>query len=156
MCPPAAAPASPSPVRRPRSAPRRSSSPPRTPSARSRSNIQNAIPGINVPGSGTDTLPITGTPTATGTMSFMVTVTDALGDSTSATVTLTVNPAVSLSPSTLPVDTQNVAYDAVITALSGTGAKTILVSNIQNPIPGINIPASSPTDTLTISGTPTA
>lgn len=39
-------------------------------------NVQHAIPGLNVPTSGTNSLHITGTPTAEGTMTFTLTVTD--------------------------------------------------------------------------------
>ena len=44
------------------------------------SNIQNAIAGLIVPAGGSNSLSITGTPTATGTETFTVTATDALGD----------------------------------------------------------------------------
>jgi len=46
-------------------------------------NIANAIAGLTVPTSGTNTLAITGTPKATGTETFTVTATDAGGAKTS-------------------------------------------------------------------------
>ncbi len=45
-------------------------------------------------------------------------------------------------------------YSQTITAIGGTNP-TLTVSNIQNPIPGITVPASG-TGSITISGTPTA
>ena len=62
------------------------------------SNVQNAIPGLNVPASGTDTLAITGTPTAAGTETFMVTATDTLGAAAWANYSITVNVGVIFGP----------------------------------------------------------
>ena len=58
-----------------------------------------------------------------------------------------------LSPLTLPADTVNVAYNQTITA-SGYGTITLTVSNIQNAITGLTVPASG-TTTLHVTGTPT-
>ena len=63
------------------------------------SNVSNAIPGLNITGSGTSSLSITGTPTATGTETFTVTATDNIGGTTTTDYTYTVNPAPTLSPS---------------------------------------------------------
>ena len=119
------------------------------------SNIQHAIPGLTIPASGTGSLAVTGTPTATGTMTFTVTATDSVGATTTTDYSITVNTAVSLSPAPLPADTINVAYNETITAGGGTGTVTLVVSNIQNAIPGLTIPTSA-TNGLTISGAPTA
>ena len=119
------------------------------------SNIQNAVAGLVVPASGTGTLAITGTPTATGTETFTVTATDSLGGTTSTNYSITVNSAVTLSPSSLPADTINIAYNQTITASGGTGTIGLAVSNIQNAVAGLVVPASG-TGSLTISGTPTA
>jgi lipopolysaccharide export system protein LptA len=119
------------------------------------SNIQNAIPGLTVPSSGTNTLAIGGTPTATGTETFTVTATDQAGGTATANYTITVNPAVTLGPSSLPADTVQVAYSQTITAGNGTGNKSLVVSNIQNAIAGLTVPSSG-TNTLAIGGTPTA
>ena len=59
-------------------------------------NVQNAIPGLNVPTTATGSLNITGTPTASGTMTFTVTATDAVGATTTATYSITVPPTVSI------------------------------------------------------------
>ena len=118
------------------------------------SNIQNAIPGLAVPSSGNNSLAITGTPTATGTETFTVTATDTLGAAASHNYSITVDPAVSLSPTSLPADTINVAYHQTLTASGGTGALTLAVTNVQNPISGLIVPASG-SNSLNITGTPT-
>jgi hypothetical protein len=119
------------------------------------SNIQNPIAGLNVPSSSNDPLTITGTPTATGTETFTVTATDQNGNTATTSYSITVNPAVTLTPGTLPGGTAGNAYNQTITASNGTGNKTLAVTNIQNAIPGLNLPGSG-TNTLTINGTPTA
>jgi large repetitive protein len=118
------------------------------------SNVQNAIPGLSVPNSGTNGLSIGGAPTATGTETFTVTATDSLGGTTTANYSITVNPAVTLSPSTLPADAIDAGYNQSIDASGGTGAVTLAVSNIQNAIPGLSVPSSG-INGLTIGGAPT-
>ena len=119
------------------------------------SNIQDAIPGLTVPASGTGSLVISGTPTAAGTETFTLTATDSLGATTTTSYSVTVNAAPSLAPATLPADTIGVAYDQTITASGGTGTLALVVSNIQDAIPGLTVPASG-TGSLGLSGTPTA
>ena len=119
------------------------------------SNIQNAIPGLVVPATGSNSLSITGTPTAAGTETFTITATDTLGATTSHNYSITVDPAVSLSPASLPADAVNVAYNQTLTASGGTGTKTLAISNIQNAIPGLAVPSSG-NNSLAITGTPTA
>ena len=91
------------------------------------SNVQNAIAGLVVPTSGTNTLNITGTPTATGTETFTVTATDSLGDTATINYSITVNgtvtgPVISsivvATTATTPVITWNVADDAGIGSTS--------------------------------------
>jgi hypothetical protein len=118
------------------------------------SNIENAIPGLIVPSSGTDSLAIGGTPTATGTEVFTVTATDTLSNTTTTTYSITVNPGLTLSQTSLPADTVNLPYNQSIQATGGTGAVTLAVSNIANAIPGLNVPASG--SSLAITGIPTA
>jgi hypothetical protein len=55
----------------------------------------------------------------------------------------------------LPADTVGVYYDQNITATGGSGPITLKVTNIQNPISGLNVPTSG-TGSLNITGTPTA
>jgi len=118
-------------------------------------NIQNSIAGLVLPGSGTGSLTISGTPTAAGTETFTVTATDSLGATTSTTYSITVNGSVALGPSSLPADTVGAAYNNTITASGGTGSLTLAVTNIQNPIAGLVVPVSG-TNSLAVSGTPTA
>ena len=119
------------------------------------SNLQNAIPGLTVPGSGTGSLNIAGTPTAAGTETFTVTATDQAGGSTTLNYSITVNPALTLSPGTLPADTIGVAYNQTITSSGGTGTLSLAVTNIVNPIAGLNVPSSG-TGSLSTNGKPTA
>src|SRR5205085_2721739 len=118
-------------------------------------NVLNAIPGLNVPGSGAGSVTITGTPTATGTEAFTVTATDQAGGTTTTNHNIVVNPAATLSPATLPADTINTAYNQTITASNGTGTITLAVSNVLNAIAGLTVPGSG-TGSLAITGTPTA
>ena len=60
-----------------------------------------------------------------------------------------------LTPLTLPADTINIAYNQTITASEGMAPVTLAVSNIQDAIPGLNVPLTSSSNTLTINGTPT-
>ena len=96
----------------------------------------------SLPASGSNAFNITGTPTAAGTETFTVTATDTLAATTSTNYSITVNPAVTLGPSTLPADTVNVAYNQTLTASGGTGSIAVTVSNIQNAIAGLILPAS--------------
>src|SRR5207237_2883507 len=91
---------------------------------------------------------------ATGTETFTLTATETAGARAQLNYSITVNPAVTLSPSSLPADTINIAYNQTITASGGTGNKSLAVSNVQNAIAGLTIPASG-TNTITINGTPT-
>ena len=119
------------------------------------SNIQNAIPGLTVPGSGTTSFVVSGTPTAAGDETFTVTATDSLGDKTTQNYSITVNPATALAPAALPADTADFAYHQTITASGGTGTVTLTVSDILGAINGLTVPASG-TGNLAVSGTPTA
>ncbi len=86
----------------------------------------------------------------------------AVGKRRSASLTLEMlegrlAPAVTLSltPSSLPADTVNVAYNQTISSIGGSGAITLVVSNVQNAIAGLSVPSSASTS-LSIGGTPTA
>jgi hypothetical protein len=119
------------------------------------SNIQNPIAGLVLPANGSGSLAINGTPSATGTETFTVTATDSLGATTSTNYSITVNGAVTLGPATLPADTVNVPYNQTLSAGGGTGTITLVVSNLQDPIAGLTVPASG-SGSLAIGGTPTA
>jgi cyclophilin family peptidyl-prolyl cis-trans isomerase len=61
-----------------------------------------------------------------------------------------------LSPSTLPADTVNVAYNQTITATDAAGNTTLTLSNVQNAITGLVLtPGPAGSNSLAISGTPT-
>src|SRR5205807_6708033 len=100
----------------------------------------NRIGRLTIPGGCRNAVSISGQPTATGTEAFTVTATDQVGATTQTTYSITVNPAPTLSPSSLPADTINIAYSQTITASSGTGNKSLIVSNVQNAIAGLTIP----------------
>src|SRR5207248_1652362 len=96
---------------------------------------------------------------------FTVTATDQAGGTATTNYSITVNPAVTLSPATLPADTINAPYNQTITASNGTGNKSLVVSNVQHPIAGLSVPSSGsntltftgkPTDSLGVQGTPVA
>jgi uncharacterized repeat protein (TIGR03803 family) len=119
------------------------------------SGIIGSIPGLTIPSSGSNSLAITGTPTASGTVSFTVTATDPGGDTSTNNYSITVNPVLSLTPGSLPQDTISTVYNQTITAGGGTGSVTLSVSGVMGAIPGLTVPSSG-TGSLIISGTPTA
>ena len=71
---------------------------------------------------------LNGTPTAAGTFNFTITATDSIGATGSAAYTVVVNPAVTVSPATLPDWTVNKSgYSQTLTSANGTGAKTLSI-----------------------------
>jgi hypothetical protein len=117
-------------------------------------NVTSAVAGLSVPGSGTGSIAITGTPTASGTETFSVTAIDSAGGNTTTDYSITVNPAITL-PATLPDGASGSAYNQSIAATGGTGPVALAVTNIQNAIAGLSIPSNG-TGSLAITGTPTA
>ena len=65
---------------------------------------------------------ITGTPAQSGKYAFTIVATDSIGATASRAYTLTVDPAITLSPTTLPVATVGDAVDDKLTAKGGSGA----------------------------------
>jgi hypothetical protein len=118
------------------------------------SNVSGSIGGLTIPPSGVNALSITGTPLATGTLTFTVSGVDSVGATTSASYTLTVNPPLTLSPAILPQDTVGIPYNQSITAVGGTPGVALSVSNLAGAIPGLSL-ATTGTGNLSISGTPT-
>ncbi|HEL2978818.1 TPA: putative Ig domain-containing protein [Stenotrophomonas maltophilia] len=108
--------------------------------------------GITLASNGT----LSGTPSAGGSFSFTVTVTDNSGGSgpvsaTSGPLLLTVNaPTITITPPTLPTVSAGVAYNQNLTAAGGSGAYTYAVTAGALP-PGVSLSAAG-----VISGTPTA
>ncbi len=68
---------------------------------------------------------LAGTPTATGSYSFMVMAADTGGDNASQDYAVTINPAIALSVPNLPTWTAGLAFSQTITAAGGTGSLTI-------------------------------
>jgi prepilin-type N-terminal cleavage/methylation domain-containing protein len=97
----------------------------------------------------TSTGQITGTPTNTGTFAnVIVKATDGIGATATHNDSITINPAPSITTSSLPAASQGVAYN---TTLAGTGG-TPSITWSASPLPaGLSINAS----TGVISGTPT-
>ncbi|WP_019464571.1 beta strand repeat-containing protein, partial [Dyella japonica] len=95
---------------------------------------------------------ISGTPTAGGTFSFTVKVTDASSNTaTKAYTNVTVAaPIISVTPLSLPSATQNSAYSQTITASGGTSTYTYAVTSGSLP-PGVTLSSSG-----MLSGTPTS
>src|SRR5439155_24604750 len=87
------------------------------------SNIQTPVAGLVIPGSGVDTLTISGTPVVTGTETFTVTVTDSVGSSTSANLRITVNSRLRITTTTIDpfASVNNSAYNQAIATTGGTG-----------------------------------
>src|SRR5262249_17377750 len=103
----------------------------------------------------TDQLAITGTPTASGTFSFDVTATDTAGATGMRSYTLTINPAVRLSPASVPGGTAGVAYNQVITACDGPGTNPLAAVPTSGSVPaGLTFTPSD--NQLAIAGMPTA
>ena len=92
------------------------------------SNISGAIPGLNVPNSGTGSLAISGTPTVSGTETFTITASDATGANAMQSYTIVINPAVVITTSSLPAWTAGIAYQQSIAATGGTGSLSLGVS----------------------------
>ena len=99
-------------------------------------------------------LNITGTPTATGTVSFTLNISDTSGDTDSQDYTLSVNPAITFSPTSLPSGTVNTAYSQTITATGSSGALSVNYNVTSGTIPaGMNFSINA--NQLIITGTPT-
>jgi hypothetical protein len=75
-------------------------------------------------------------------------------DATSNAATLTVNPTIRLSPTSLPDGTFGNLYNQTITASNGTGNKTMMVTNYSAGGTGLAAPSPS-ANTVTFNSTPT-
>ncbi|MES2987141.1 MAG: putative Ig domain-containing protein [Pseudomonadota bacterium] len=94
---------------------------------------------------------VSGTPTATGNFAFAVNVADANGQAGVANLTLIVaNPAITITPATLPNGTQGTVYSQRLTATGGLAPYRFAVSSGTLPA-GLTINAASGE----IAGTPT-
>ncbi len=93
---------------------------------------------------------ISGTPNAAGTSNFTVQVTSA-GLTATAALTITVQPALSITTTTLPNGVEGAAYAAGLTVSGGDGTNAFSVSTGALP-PGLSLDSG----TGVISGSPTA
>ena len=91
---------------------------------------------------------LSGTPTTLGSFTFTVSAADANGCTGSRSYTISICPAITLSPAALPAGTVGTAYNQTITASGGTSPYSIAVSVGSLP-PGLTL---SPSGVL--SGTP--
>src|SRR5262249_22987137 len=113
------------------------------------------VTGITVVKSG-NSINISGTPSASGTVSFTATAFDSLGSSITASYHFTVNAAPTLGTLCSVAGTTNVAYNQTITASGGTSPLTFTVSNVSNSIAGLTLPNNVTASSYAINGTPTA
>jgi hypothetical protein len=98
-------------------------------------------------------LVISGTPTESGTVDFDVTVTDSIGYSFTQSYTLTINPAVSITPDSIPEGTVDEDYGEIIAASGGTGNVSVGFEITAGSIPsGLDFTVSG--NELTIEGIP--
>ena len=109
--------------------------------------ISGSLPaGISLSPAGT----LSGTPTATGTSSFTVRVTDAKGQSATQATSITISAGVSTTFAAPPAAVVNTAYSYTLTATGGTAPYTWSVNTGTLPA-GITLSAAG-----VLSGTPTA
>ena len=81
---------------------------------------------------------------------FTITATDGLGASSARAYSVTINPAITVNPATLPNGTVGIAYSQTVSATGGTGSYTFSVSAGSLPA-GLSLNAA----TGAITGTPT-
>ena len=112
------------------------------------STISGSLPaGLSLSASGS----ISGTPTAPGTASFTVQVTDGANASATKPLSITVNPpGLSITAAAPPPGTVGVAYQQTLSATGGTGPYTWSVTAGSLP-PGLSLASNG-----AIGGTPTA
>jgi len=109
--------------------------------------------GLSLSTSTAASISVQGTPTALGTSTFTMQVTDSTGNSVSQTLSITINPPPPLSVSThsLPTGTVGTTYSGTLKAANGVAPYTWIIANGALPA-GLTLTA----DSGLISGTPTA
>jgi large repetitive protein len=100
-------------------------------------------------------LSITGAAQAAGSVTFDVTIIDGAGYSDTKTYTLTINPAITISPTSIPTGTVDAYYDQTFQVSGGTGSTSVSYGILNGALPaGL---AFTPNGTsITLSGTPLA
>ncbi len=116
-------------------------------------------PGLQLAASGTPGAALDGTPTAAGTFSFTVRVTDSAGAQATAQLSIVVAAAViavQIAPPTLPSGTVGVPYQADIGTVPGTGSDAGYTWSVASGAlpPGITLQLMG-TPSTRVSGTPT-
>ncbi len=95
---------------------------------------------------------ISGTPTSTGSSSFVVTATDSVGATGTENYSINVNPPITFSTLALPTATLNTAYTQQVSATGGTGTLTYSLASGTLPA-GLNLlPSGGITGTPTTAG----
>ena len=83
-----------------------------------------------------NTISFTGTPTTTGTFNGSIIVRDSAGASVTKAFSITINPAISFTPTALPNYVASQTYSQTISTTGGTGIKTV---SLVGPLPaGLN------------------
>jgi hypothetical protein len=92
-----------------------------------------------------------------GSYPFTITASNGVGANATQTFTLTVDQAPAFTSANSTTFTTNAAGSFSITASPGypTNAATLVVSNVLNAVPGVNLPSSG-TGSISVGGTPTA
>jgi hypothetical protein len=108
-------------------------------------------PGLTLEG---NTGAISGTPTAAGSYSFTITVTDSMAQKVSRDFFMAVTTMIAVSPSSLPPATINVPYSQTLTVTGGFPPYTWVPCCGSSLPPGLTYTANN--STLEITGVPTA
>ncbi|HVP46238.1 MAG TPA: putative Ig domain-containing protein, partial [Bryobacteraceae bacterium] len=104
------------------------------------------------PGVGINAGTVSGTPTTVGTFTFTVQATNASNDSGTSDFTVTINPALDISPASLSAGQQGAAYSVSLSATGGTPPYGAL--QLTGTLPtGLNFSSGSITGTPTQTGT---
>jgi hypothetical protein len=99
---------------------------------------------------------LVGTPTALGTYTFTMRVTDFNGDTTTQQFTVTVHPPLQVTETTLPAGRVGVPYRGDFTAQGGLPPYNwFVVNNINELPPGLTLDSTAPDLNNVLTGTPT-
>jgi len=97
---------------------------------------------------------LAGTPTTAGTYTFTMKVADYDGQQATQQFTLTIDPALQITPTTLPAGTVGVPYSHDLTAQGGDPPYTFFIANDPLP-PGLSFGSVAPDTDNVLTGTPT-